>query len=70
MTATQTLREPKAKMPREKYDRFCDDEFVECQRLDGVPEDEIITTAEIVAIVKEVRAESYAEDQKRMASSR
>ena len=63
MTATQTLREPKAKMPREKYDRFCDDEFVECQRLDGVPEDEIITTAEIVAIIKEVRAERYAKEQ-------
>jgi hypothetical protein len=37
--------------------------FIENQRQDGVPEEDIITMAEVVAICKEVRAEIYAEEQ-------
>jgi hypothetical protein len=81
MTATQTLREPKAKRlidvpasptlaetdkpktPMEWYEYDCR-KFIEDQKHDGVPDDEIITIPEIVAICKEARAERYAEEQK------
>jgi len=47
----------------QRYNRFCR-EFIECQKQDGTPDDELITMQEIVAICKEARAEIYAEQQK------
>ena len=79
MTATQTLREPKAKRlidiaplsqdepvepetSLDRYKRWCR-EADERDRLRGPSEEPPLTMEEIVAIVKEVRAERYAKEQ-------
>lgn len=54
------------KTPLERYDEFCR-EFIEHQKQDGTPDDELITVPEIVAICKEARAERYAKKQKNSA---
>ena len=58
----------KPKTPQEWSD-YDNRLFIENQRQDGVPEEDIITMAQVVAICKEVRAEIYAEDQA-LANSR
>jgi hypothetical protein len=52
----------KPKMSMDLYDKECR-EFIEEQKQNGVPDDEIITIQEIVAICKEVRAERNAKKQ-------
>jgi len=47
---------------QDRYDRWCR-ECTERRRQAGLPDDDPITMDEIVAIVKEVRAEMYAEEQ-------
>jgi hypothetical protein len=51
----------KPKTPLEWHDRFCR-EFIEHQKQDGTPDEELITMEEIVAICKEARAELYEEE--------
>jgi len=78
MTAVQTLQPTKAKRgsftpPKlsetekpKTPEEWCDLDnrlFIENQRQGGVPEEDIITMAEVVAICKEARAERYAEEQ-------
>jgi hypothetical protein len=80
MTAVQTLREPKAERfdslvsqsqievdepetPLEQYRRWCR-ESNERQQREGPFDEEPLTMEEIVAIIKEVRAEMYEEGQK------
>ena len=46
----------------DRYRRWCS-ECTERRRQAGLPDDDPITMEEIVAIVKEVRAEMYAEEQ-------
>ena len=53
----------KPKTPMDWYDMECRT-FIEGQKQDGVPDDEIITLPEIVAMCKEIRAEMYEEEQK------
>ena len=64
-------------MPQELYDQFCRDchyypdclvcydcrVLVEGQKQEGVPDEDILTMAQVVAICKEARAEIYAEEQ-------
>ena len=65
-------------MPQEWYDQYCRDcrnyhncsvcrdchDLIEGQKQEGVPDEEILTMAQVVAICKEVRAERYAKKQK------
>ena len=79
MSTTQTLREPKKRRrsssapqnfveadkpetAQEWYRRWCR-EVDEWQKQQGLREEDMPTMDEIVAIVKEVRAEMYAEEQ-------
>jgi hypothetical protein len=60
------IDEPKIsheKTPLDWHDQWCR-EFIEHQKQDGVPDEELITVPEVVAICKEARAERYAEEQK------
>ena len=60
------IDEPEAvseETPLEWYDRWCRESKVR-RRQAGLPEESSITMEEIVAIVKEVRAERYAKKQK------
>ena len=50
----------------ERYEQYCRD-FIENQKQDGTPDEELVTVPEIVAICKEVRAERYAKKQKNSA---
>jgi|GEM_PF-1525279 len=70
-------------MPQELYDQYCRNCrnyrncsvcrdcqcLIEGQKQEGVPDEEILTMAQVVAICKEVRAEIYAEEQA-LANSR
>ena len=49
--------------------RDCRD-IIDGQRQDSVPEEEIMTMPEIVAICKEARAEIYEEEQRKKANRR
>ena len=49
--------------------RDCRD-LIDGQRQDGVPDEEIMTMPEIVAICKEARAEVYEEEQRKKANHR
>jgi hypothetical protein len=65
-------------MPQELYNQFCRAcryypdcpvccdcrVLVEGQKQEGVPDEEILTMAQVVAICKEARAERYAKKQK------
>ena len=81
--APQRQSETDKDMPQEWHDQYCRDcrnchncsvyrdcyDLIEGQKQDGVPDAEILTMAQVVAICKEVRAEIYAEDQA-LANSR
>ena len=75
--APQSRRKTNEEMPQELYEQFCRvcrncricTVFYDCrvliegQKQEGVPEEDIITMAEVVTICKEARAERYAEEQ-------
>ena len=62
--ASQNLIEPdEPGTPLERYDRWCH-EVSEREKRDGTFDVEPPTMEEIVAIVKEARAERYAKEQK------
>jgi len=75
--APRSRIETDEEMPQELYDRYCRDcrnypncpvcydcrDLIEGQKQQGVPDDEILTMAQVVAICKEARAEIYAEEQ-------
>ena len=76
--APQSRSKTDEEMPQELYDQFCRvcryypdcrgcydcRVLIEGQKQDGVPDEEVLTMAQVVAICKEVRAERYAKKQK------
>ena len=66
-------------MPRELYEQFCRvcrncrictvcydcRVLIEGQKQEGVPDEDVLTMAQVAAICKEARAEVYAEEQAR-----
>ena len=76
--APQSRGETDEEMPQELYDQYCRNccyypdcpvcydcrDLIEGQKQKGVPDEEILTMAQVVAICKEVRAERYAKQQK------
>jgi sulfatase maturation enzyme AslB (radical SAM superfamily) len=71
-------------MPQEWRDKFCRTcrylhncggcrdcrDLIEGQKMKGVPDEEILTTADVVALCKEIRAELYEEEQQKIANNR
>ena len=76
--APQNRSKTNEEMPQELYEQFCSvcrynpdclvcydcRDLIEGQKQKGVPDEEILTMAQVVAICKEVRAERYAKKQK------
>jgi len=77
-TVPKSRSDTDEEMPRELYDQFCSvcrynpdclvcydcRDLIEGQKQKGVPDEEILTMAQVVSICKEVRAERYAKKQK------
>ena len=63
--APKNRKEPEKPKTMQEWSDYDNRLFIENQRQDGVPEEDIITMAEVVAICKEARAERYAEEQAR-----
>ena len=57
--APQNFKESEKPKTMQEWSDYDNRLFIENQRQDGVPEEDIITMAEVVAICKEVRAERY-----------
>jgi hypothetical protein len=62
----ERIETEETKTPQERYECWCR-EATERQRQSGLPDESPLTMEEIVAIVKEVRAERYAKKQQNSA---